>query len=236
MTNNSENSIDSRFRIFIKKLFFWLILVTPVTETIKYNSRLYLCSTIIGNKKGAKDNFKRQAYRSLLVLFLGFTPLVTAIIYNIAVYNINHDQPTRFFLIKNVFLKGWQSLYDSGIVYPAATISIMTVVLSYLLTLIVFFVLLRVYDVRVGTIKLREVAISMNLCDEKIQDRILWTKIGILMELKNGTAVELVKNATFWTQIDMEPGEIIYSKKSKTVFFILSGFELADEYNFTVKD
>jgi hypothetical protein len=123
-----------------------------------------------------------------------------------------------------------------AIAYPGPVISLMTVFISYVTTLAVFFLMMREYEVRNGTISLYKTALSMNICDDSSKNKILWTKVGILMELKNGTATDLIKNNTFWTQIDMEPGEIIYSKKSKNIFFILSGFELADEYNFTVND
>ena len=218
---------DSRSKIksFLIPTILWLSGITPITEIFKYNSRLSKCSEIISSKKAKGDNFKKQISKTRRAVFLTLAPFIFALSYHVNEVLKIKWRPTLPGFFKEISHLNQKDFIDLVLHNPSISISFTTVILAYIIMQFYFWRLVANYEIRTKTKELAELALRLNLIEENSVKNCLWTKVGVLMELKSSTATDLVKNTTFWNQLDMEPGEIFYSKKGKKNFFILSGFE-----------
>lgn len=236
MSNDKQINPRDKSKIFIKNALFWLLGVYSVLELTRYNKRLERCSKIVSVKKLKIDNFKLQKKRIIKVIILTIAPVLLSLVYHWLKMKDPNNSLTYHGLFKEVVSDGPETILKLAISSPAVVISLVTTVAAYIIMQVYFAGFVSNYEIRKKTKELYEISKRLGLIDEGSEDKCLWTSLGILMELKASTAPELIKNTSFWNQLGMEPGEIIYSKEEKRTFFVLSGFELPDELDFTIKD
>jgi hypothetical protein len=236
MTTNSQTDQRKKVKDSIVKFILWFVLVTPIWELLKFNKRLKKCSQIVSFPKGKVDNFNLQRQITIKVVILTVLPFFIAVIHHLTEYSKHKWDFSYSLFLKKIQTGESSEILDYINLNPSVTISLMFVVLVYVVMQVYLWRLISNYEIRKRTNELCELAKRLNIIDESLEEKCLWTNIGILIEIKTSTAPELVKNSTFWNQLDMDPGDILYAKEGKKTFFIMSGFELSDAYDFTIKD
>lgn len=225
-----------KLALFIKQTLLWLACITPIMELLKYNGRLKRCSLITSGGKKKNDRFILQIRKTRRAVFLTVTPFLVALVYHLNQYSKVKKEFSHLGMAKALFKGNFQYAAESLNSHPSVVISLATLLVAYVVMHTYLILLVKNYEVSSKTKDLVRIAKRLNIIEDGNEDQILWTRIGVLMQLKSSTAPELTKNTTFWNQLDMEPGEILYSKEEKKTFFVMSGFELADSYDFTIKD
>ena len=235
MSSPKETEKDNKGKVFLKILKY-VLFITPVWELIKYNKRLTICSQIVGVKKGSIDNFLGQKRKINILVTLAIIPFLSSLVVTLLMYR----DLGGFLWLKPAVLDMFNSEGNDCISFINNNSKILflslNITINYTGTHFFLYRFKKIYTIRERTIDLVSLCKRLGLIDETSEEKILWTDTGVLMELKNGNAQELVKNMVFWNQINMEPGLVLYPKKEKRMFYVLSGFELADSYDFTLKD